>query len=134
MEQAIRARQEWRYTWQRLAQTGTRLAGDQAARALPDEHDLDELSVLAEAHREALETWRSSIREAKAALPASAAQSEERLLFSIPATAKLLSISRSLAYCLIQSGDLRTIHIGRRVLVPRAEIERIASTGVDTRL
>jgi excisionase family DNA binding protein len=43
---------------------------------------------------------------------------EGRLAVSIPEAAKALSISRSFAYAQADSGEIPTIRIGRRRLVP----------------
>jgi excisionase family DNA binding protein len=44
----------------------------------------------------------------------------ESLTVSVPTAARLLGISRSLAYRAAQSGELPVIRIGRRVVVVRA--------------
>jgi len=46
---------------------------------------------------------------------------EDLILESIKETAKLLGISRTTVYELIWSGDLRSVHVGRRHLIPRGE-------------
>lgn len=45
------------------------------------------------------------------------------LLCTVDEAAELLSIGRTKTYKLIADGQLRTVRIGRRRLVPRAEIE-----------
>jgi len=47
------------------------------------------------------------------------------LLLSIPDAGRTLGVGRSSAYELIRAGKLRVVHIGRRALVPRAEVERL---------
>jgi excisionase family DNA binding protein len=47
----------------------------------------------------------------------------DRLLVSIPEAAKALGVSRTVAYNLISSGDLTTVTIGRRRLVPVATLK-----------
>jgi excisionase family DNA binding protein len=43
----------------------------------------------------------------------------ERLTYTVSEAAKAIGVSRALAYELVRRGDLRTVHVGRRVLVPR---------------
>ena len=43
----------------------------------------------------------------------------ERLTYTVGEAAKAIGVSRGLAYELVRRGDLRTVHVGRRVLVPR---------------
>ena len=47
-----------------------------------------------------------------------------RLTLSVPETAKLLGISRALAYQLVARGELPSLRLGRRIVVPRAALER----------
>lgn len=50
---------------------------------------------------------------------------QERLCLSVPEAAKLLGISRGLAYELAGSGQLPVVRLGRRLLVPRAALENM---------
>ena len=50
---------------------------------------------------------------------------QERLCLSVPEAAKLLGISRGLAYELARSGRLPALRFGRRLLIPRAALERM---------
>ena len=43
----------------------------------------------------------------------------ERLTYTVGEAAKAIGVSRGLAYELVRRGDLRTVHVGRRALVPR---------------
>ena len=47
-----------------------------------------------------------------------------KLLLSVTEAARLLGISRNLAYSLISEGRLPSIRLGRRVLVARQALER----------
>jgi len=47
------------------------------------------------------------------------------LALSIPEAAKMLGISKSLAYELAARGDLRTIRLGRRIVVPRVVVTEL---------
>lgn len=49
----------------------------------------------------------------------------ERLTLTIEEAAQLLGISRGLAYEMARCGKLPVIRFGRRLLVPRAALEKI---------
>ncbi len=49
---------------------------------------------------------------------------EDRLVYSVEETAKLLGISRSSAYEAVHRGEVPSMRIGRRILVPKAALER----------
>jgi len=49
----------------------------------------------------------------------------ERQTLKIEEAAKVLGISRNTAYDAVKTGELPTIKIGRRFLVPRAALERM---------
>ena len=51
--------------------------------------------------------------------------SEEKLVFSVEEAGKLLSISRATAFARANDGSLPTIRLGRRLLVPKAQLERL---------
>jgi excisionase family DNA binding protein len=57
-----------------------------------------------------------------------------RLLFDVPETAEALNVSRATVYRLIERGELHSVSIGSRRLVPRFEVldfvDRIAAEGV----
>ena len=44
---------------------------------------------------------------------------------TVEEAAKALGISRTLAYEAVRTGQLPTVRIGRRLLVPRAALERL---------
>ncbi len=48
--------------------------------------------------------------------------SEGRLVISVPEAAELLGISRGLAYELARVGQLPSLRLGRRLVVPRAAL------------
>ena len=50
---------------------------------------------------------------------------EDRLCFSIPETARMLGISRGLAYELARSGQIPVLRLGKRLLVPKIALERM---------
>ena len=47
----------------------------------------------------------------------------ERLTVSVEEAAALLGISRGLAYELVAKGDLPSLRLGRRIVVPRRVLE-----------
>lgn len=49
---------------------------------------------------------------------------ETRLTLAVPQAADVLGISRDLAYELIARGELPSLRLGRRVVVPRRALER----------
>jgi excisionase family DNA binding protein len=54
---------------------------------------------------------------------------------SVDDAARLLGISRSLAYEGVRMGQIPSIRIGKRIIVPRAALDRMLDTGtvvVDT--
>ena len=54
-------------------------------------------------------------------------ENQERLCFSIPEAARMLGISRGLAYELARSGQIPVLRLGKRLLVPKAALERLLS-------
>jgi excisionase family DNA binding protein len=54
---------------------------------------------------------------------------KDALALRIPGACALIGIGRSTLYLLIDSGKLKTVHISGRHLVPRAELERLATEG-----
>ena len=47
----------------------------------------------------------------------------EKLTLSVEEAGKLLGVSRAIAYQLSRRADFPTLHIGRRVLVPKKQLE-----------
>jgi len=50
---------------------------------------------------------------------------EERLTYSVEEAGRLIGISRASAFEAARRGELPTIRIGRRLLVPRVALERL---------
>lgn len=50
---------------------------------------------------------------------------EERLTYSVEESGRLLGISRASAFEAARRGELPTIRIGRRLLVPKVALERM---------
>jgi excisionase family DNA binding protein len=59
-------------------------------------------------------------------------QTPDRLTLTVEEAAATLGISRAFAYEAVRRGEIPSIRIGRRVLVPRATLERMLTAG-DTR-
>ncbi len=53
-----------------------------------------------------------------------------RLVFSVDEAAFLLSISRGLAYELVARGELDSIRLGRRIVIPRVALEELTGTTI----
>jgi excisionase family DNA binding protein len=51
----------------------------------------------------------------------------ERQTLTVEETAQVLGISRTSAYAAARRGELPTVRIGRRYVVPRAALERLLS-------
>jgi len=52
------------------------------------------------------------------------------LLVAVPDAARLLGIGATLAWDLVRTGDIPSVKLGRRVLVPRAALESLAHSHV----
>lgn len=52
------------------------------------------------------------------------------LVFTVNEARKLLKISRGLMYEAIRRGEIPSIHIGRRILIPRVAFERMLETNI----
>jgi excisionase family DNA binding protein len=53
----------------------------------------------------------------------------EKLGYSIDETARSVGLSRTSVKNLIASGRLRTVHVGRRVIIPRREVAALLEAG-----
>jgi excisionase family DNA binding protein len=49
----------------------------------------------------------------------------ERLAYAVSEAAALLGISRTHAYALTKTGELPTVALGRRLVVPRSKLEEL---------
>ncbi len=58
------------------------------------------------------------------------ARPEGPLTLSVPEAGALLGISRALAYELARTGDLPTLRLGRRIVVPRAALAALIETAI----
>jgi excisionase family DNA binding protein len=50
---------------------------------------------------------------------------DERVVLTVEEAGKLLGISRQSAYNAVKNGEIPTIKIGRRILVPRVQLDRM---------
>ena len=50
---------------------------------------------------------------------------EEKLVYSVEEAGNLLGIGRSGAYEAVRRGDIPTIRIGRRILIPKVALDRM---------
>lgn len=55
------------------------------------------------------------------------------ILNSIPDGCRRLGIGRSYMYELIRAGEVKTVRLGRRVLLPETELQRIATERLEGR-
>lgn len=51
---------------------------------------------------------------------------QQPLLLSVPDAARLLGVGKTFCWEMVYGGQLPSVRLGRRVLVPRAAIERLA--------
>jgi excisionase family DNA binding protein len=52
-------------------------------------------------------------------------RNEPKTTLTVEETAKLLGISRGLAFQAVRRGDIPSIRIGRRILIPRARLRAL---------
>ena len=94
---------------------------------LPENH-AEELLRLSQLHEHSLRRYIEAskiIRERPHPHPLSAP--DQKLALSVVETAKLLGVSRNTVYEAIRQNRITAIRLGRRMLVPRAALERLLS-------
>jgi excisionase family DNA binding protein len=52
-------------------------------------------------------------------------KADQRLTISVEEAGRLLGISRGLAYELVNRGDIPSVRLGRRIVVPRRALDRL---------
>ena len=52
-------------------------------------------------------------------------ESDERLTLTVKEVQKLLGLSRGLIYQAIETGEIPSVRVGRRILVPKASLIRL---------
>lgn len=55
-------------------------------------------------------------------------ETPERQTFSVDEAAEILGVSRNSAYAAAKAGELPTIKLGRRLLVPKAALDRLLAS------
>ena len=50
---------------------------------------------------------------------------DQGLVVTVAEASRMLRLSRNSTYAAIRNGDIRTLRIGRRLLIPRAALERL---------
>ena len=55
--------------------------------------------------------------------------SSEKIILSVTETAYLLGLSRNATYQGVQSGAIPSIRVGKRILVPKAALDRMLEGG-----
>lgn len=53
---------------------------------------------------------------------------EEKLVLTVDEAAKLLGVSRPTAYQGVERGEIPSIRVGKRILIPRAALEKMMET------
>ena len=54
-----------------------------------------------------------------------------KLCYTVPKVAELLSLSRNFAYELVKQGKLPVVKFGKRLLIPRAALEKMLGKSVE---
>ncbi len=52
-------------------------------------------------------------------------ESDERLTLTVKEVQKLLGLSRGLVYQAIETGEIPSVRVGRRILIPKAALIRL---------
>ncbi|MBT9166119.1 MAG: putative DNA-binding proteinA [Chloroflexi bacterium] len=60
-------------------------------------------------------------------------EEKETLVLSVPEAGRLLGLSRATAYALANSGELPCLRLGRRLIVPKAALERLLESAGRTK-
>jgi excisionase family DNA binding protein len=53
-------------------------------------------------------------------------------ILTVEQTAKVLGISRGLAFTAVRNGDIPSVRIGRRILIPRDRLRALLTHGRDS--
>ncbi|MFC2016975.1 helix-turn-helix domain-containing protein [Chloroflexota bacterium] len=57
---------------------------------------------------------------------------KQQLVLTVLEASRLLRISRGSTYSAVRSGRLKAVHFGKRILIPRASIDRLLEEAEDT--
>ncbi len=55
---------------------------------------------------------------------------DRRLSLTVTEAAEMLGVSRTLAYALVARGELPSLRMGRRIVVPRRALEALLQAGI----
>ena len=55
-------------------------------------------------------------------------ENDERLILTVKETQIILGLSRSLVYQAIETGEIPSVRIGKRILIPKAALYRLLET------
>jgi excisionase family DNA binding protein len=55
---------------------------------------------------------------------------DKRLCITVPGAVETLGISRNFAYELVKRGIIPSIRLGKRILIPRAALEKMLEKGM----
>jgi excisionase family DNA binding protein len=83
--------------------------------------------------REALVLATFDFFEHAVRVPVPGGVEEKRLTLTVDEAAEILGLSRAFAYEAVRRGEIPSIRIGRRILVPRAALERLLDVPGDAR-
>ena len=61
----------------------------------------------------------------RSATSATSVAQTERLTLSVPVSAAMVGIGRSTLYELVRSGDVRSVRLGKRIVIPITVIEAL---------
>ena len=78
-----------------------------------------------------LESLSRSLRRTTEATPTERTEPGAPATMSVDAAARYLGISRSHAYDLIRAGAIPHLKLGRRIIIPRRELDAMITRGVD---
>ena len=56
---------------------------------------------------------------------------DKRLCITVPEAADMLGLSRNFAYELVNRGELPVVKFGKRLLIPRAALEKMLEKGTE---
>lgn len=58
-------------------------------------------------------------------------ENSERLTLTVKEVQKLLGLSRGLVYQAIETGEIPSVRVGRRILIPKASLNRLLESNLN---
>lgn len=58
-------------------------------------------------------------------------ENNERLTLTVKEVQKLLGLSRGLVYQAIETGEIPSVRVGRRILIPKASLNRFLESKIN---